>query len=497
MGTILSPARNDVPIIQGLELLNRGKVRDTYKIDDKRLLVVATDAVSIFDHVLNALIPEKGIVLNLLSHFWFTMLADYGIKTHMMHTGVEMADFLPDRYRNDSELLSRSMIVHKLNMKQYEFIARGFITGSGLKAYQQNGSICGHRLPTGLLDGDKLPFNLDTPTTKADVGHDEHVEAEKIRKQFPGETYLLLQLFQIVSSYLSQRGIIIADTKLEFGSFRGSLQPILADEVFTPDSSRFWEKSVWESLNALRKGKIPPPIDKQVVRKFGLSLGINKRKPELAEDVAWVHAQTIPNDLIAITAQTYRYIFWRITGLTIENYAKNLGIDCKPKKKKVAIILGSVNDVHYINNVMQIREAEDYNLDSVEIHVISCHRNPNELRSYVENGCNGADVIVAAGGKAFALPGVLDALIAASGRHIPVIGVALGEPNSKALQAAVLSIDELPGQPVVMDEISKKVYQGPQGLSDALVRIALGELPPQIVRERKPAEFDISLSPLT
>ncbi|MEK7570429.1 MAG: phosphoribosylaminoimidazolesuccinocarboxamide synthase [Patescibacteria group bacterium] len=327
MGTTLSPARENFPVLEGLPLINRGKVRDTYAIDNDYLLIVASDAVSIFDHVLNTTIPRKGIVLNLLSHLWFQRLAEYGIPTHMVATGTEINPHLPKMHWGNDDLLARSMVVGRLRMVPVEFIARAYLTGSGLKAYNETGMVCGHTLPKGMRDGDKLPFVLDTPTTKAEVGHDEHLRADIIRAKYPEETYLLTKTFQLVSSYLYERGILLADTKLEMGRFGRTAYPIIGDEVFTPDSSRFWERSAWEELNASHSGKTPPPFDKQVIRNWGLTLGINQRKPEVAEDVGWVHEQEVPSDLVNIATATYYDIFKRITGQTPEQYAQqHLGV---------------------------------------------------------------------------------------------------------------------------------------------------------------------------
>ncbi len=497
MGTILSPARLAVAQLDGLPLINRGKVRDTYDLGNGRLLIVATDAVSIFDHVLNATIPSKGIVLNLLSHFWFQELGRYGIASHLEAAGTDMERWLPANLRGNPDLLARAMVVRRLEMSPVEFIARGYLTGSGLKAYQETGHVCGHELPKGYLDGDKLPFVLDTPTTKAEVGHDEHLDAGMIRQKYPYQTYLLGKAFQLVWNYLYERGILLADTKLEFGYHPDYSNPHIGDEVFTPDSSRFWERKTWEKLNAARSGKTPPPFDKQVIRNWGLSLGINKRKPESAEDVAWVHQQVVPEELIRIGEQTYRYIFWRITGQTLEHYANtNLGIHLPQWQKRVVVMLGSTSDLPALSkDITGLRERfVGSAFSALPVHVLSCHRNPYELLEFVNNGCDGAHVIVAAGGKAFQLPGILDAFIAAQGLRIPVVGVALGDEHSQAGAAARLSIAEIPGQPVLMNEVAGQVYAGPDGFREAIERIANGELPPPSVREKKPVEFNVVLT---
>ncbi len=203
------------PILSGLELVSRGKVRDTYRLPDNHLLVVATDAISIFDFVLNALVPEKGIILNAMNHFWLKYLENFGFETHFVAVGADIDKYLPATLRNDVNLQSRAMVVQELKMAKFEFIFRVCLTGSVVAKYNETGLVYGHKLPKGLQDGDQLPCILDTPTTKAENGHDEPVSPKDVRDAFPADAYLLNTIVEIASSFVESRGIKLADTKFE------------------------------------------------------------------------------------------------------------------------------------------------------------------------------------------------------------------------------------------------------------------------------------------
>ncbi|HEV3244977.1 MAG TPA: phosphoribosylaminoimidazolesuccinocarboxamide synthase, partial [Candidatus Paceibacterota bacterium] len=265
----LSPARAGVPILSELPLLHRGKVRDTYDLGDGYLLVVATDAISIFDFVLNALIPQKGAVLTLMSYFWFMLLREHDITTHFVAAGRQIDDFLPRHLRGNPDLQCRAMVVRRLEMAPVEFIARGYFltSSSSLRAYPGNRMICGHELPEGLEDGDRLPRIIDTPTTKAEVGHDLPLDASEIRAKYPRHTQIFLEAFSLISDHALSRNIILADTKMELGRLpHGAV--VLGDEVGTPDSSRFWDLHGWHLGTQVSPHKSPPPFDKQLVRQF-------------------------------------------------------------------------------------------------------------------------------------------------------------------------------------------------------------------------------------
>ena len=493
----LSLARLSVPLIAGLQLLHRGKVRDTYAIPGHpdKLLVIATNGLSIFDFVLNALVEDKGAVLTAMNHFWLTKLEEMGIKTHMIAAGAKIDQYLPEELRGNAELQKQAMVVKKLTMIPVEFVARGELTGSGLTSYQSTGTVCGHVLPQGLRDGDDLIHPIDTPTTKAEEGHDEPLDAAEIRKKYPEETALLLQIYTSARGFMRQYGIIIADTKIEFGrDEEGTLY--VADEVFTPDSSRFWSYEQWVASRLMEKPKAPPPYDKQLVRNAGIKEGINKLDPSRPEDIAKAHSWWVPPALLEATTATYRYIFWRLTGVRLEKYQSAvLGINVAPRRRHLTIVFGSKNDIPKVKESLEALLAGEFDggIERVRAHIISCHRNPTDLANFTNGYDRVTDVVIAVGSKAFALPGVMDAQFHNNEHNTPVIGVALGKEGGIDLQTARLSISELPGAPVVMDEVNKRVYSGERGLRDALHRVAFGELPPPQERKEVPAEFDIKL----
>ena len=245
-----------------IEATSRGKVRDMYDLGD-RLLVVATDRISAFDYVLPDEIPQKGKVLNQLSVFWFDLLADT-IENHLISTDV--AD-LPETFKPWEEWLDgRFMLVRRANMFPVECIVRGYLTGSGLKSYQKTGEVCGIKLPDGLVNSSKIPETIFTPSTKAELGeHDENISFEQMVELVGDEAAqdlkdLTLKIYKKAADHAAEHGIIIADTKLEFGTVDGRI--ILADEVLTPDSSRFWPADTYEV------GKEQPSFDKQYVRNW-------------------------------------------------------------------------------------------------------------------------------------------------------------------------------------------------------------------------------------
>ncbi len=327
----LSPMRAAVPLVEGLgEPIHRGKVRDTYDIGSGMLLVVATDGVSIFDIVMNAVIPYKGPVLMAMTHFWMRKFAEEGLPTHFVAAGDSIDMYLPRAARGNIWAQSRSMVVHRLDMCSGEFINRSHYLSSStsFKGYSivNGGEICGHILPPGLQDGDALPGIIDTPTTKADEGHDLPRDAAATRARYPEETALVSRAFDIASAHADSCGIIMPDGKGEVGrSRRGIL--MLGDEYGTPDSSRFWDKQLWTELQRGSPRKSPPPYDKQFVRAWGIEHGVNKLNPENADDVARAHALTIPDELIDETTRLYREICRRITGQTLVQYLENeLGV---------------------------------------------------------------------------------------------------------------------------------------------------------------------------
>lgn len=264
-----------------LTLHARGKVRDLYSLNGE-LLFVATDRISAFDYVLATGIPEKGRVLTQLSLFWFDFLKDV-VKNHLVTANVDQYPAPLRKYADD--LRGRSMLVTKAQMIDIECVARGYLSGSGWKEYQQTGAVCGIKLPSGLKESDKLPEPIFTPATKALSGHDENISIEEMAKRTGKEMAeklrdLTLKIYKTAADYAAGRGIIIADTKFEFGQTSQGL--ILADEVLTPDSSRFWPADKYQP------GKAQESFDKQFVRDYLEAIKWNKQPPapSLPEDVA-------------------------------------------------------------------------------------------------------------------------------------------------------------------------------------------------------------------
>ncbi len=282
--------------LTGLPLIHRGKVRDNYAVGDDRLLMVATDRLSAFDVVFDQPIPDKGEVLTRLSTWWFTELASLG-RTHFV--SADPAD-LPDGARTP-ELAGRSMLVRRANRVDAECVVRGYLAGSGWAEYQRSGAVCGHALPPGLREADRLPEPIFTPSTKAEVGHDENITRDQLAELVgPGLAAQLeersIALYQAGARRAEEVGLILADTKFEFGFIDGELA--LIDEVLTPDSSRFWDGDRYAP------GSSPQSFDKQFVRDFVAASGWNKEPP----------APTLPDEVITGTRDRYVAAYERITG---------------------------------------------------------------------------------------------------------------------------------------------------------------------------------------
>jgi len=285
--------------ITSLPLLNRGKVRDIYEVDKDHLLIVTTDRISAFDVILPDPIPGKGAVLTAVSNFWFARTSTI-IPNHLSNISLEK--ILPDAHERAS-VEGRAIIVRKLKPLPVEAIARGYIIGSGWKDYQKTGMISGIKLPPGLAQAQVLPQAIFTPSTKADVGqHDENISFEKSVELMGEETAgkvrdISIRIYTEAAEYARQRGIIIADTKFEFGTDRdGSL--VLIDEILTPDSSRFWP------ADSYRTGISPPSFDKQYVRDYLETLDWDKTAP----------GPELPEEVIRNTAAKYREAQERLMG---------------------------------------------------------------------------------------------------------------------------------------------------------------------------------------
>jgi phosphoribosylaminoimidazole-succinocarboxamide synthase len=278
------------------KLQNRGKVRDVYDLDDK-LLMIATDRISVFDVVLPTSVPYKGIILTQLSNFWFNKTKDI-INNHII---VDDFNAMPSHIKKFSELKGRSILVKKTEPLLVECVVRGYITGSAWNAYKNGEAICRITLPEGLVESDKLPEPLFTPTTKAMTGHDEAITEEQMRKQFGDDlTETLknasLEIYNFAEKEARKKGIIIADTKFEFGILNGEV--ILIDELLTPDSSRFWP------VDNYKRGGPQKSFDKQFVRDFMISIGWDKNPP----------APEVPEDVVRETTKKYIEAYEKITG---------------------------------------------------------------------------------------------------------------------------------------------------------------------------------------
>ena len=278
------------PAIPGWRHVRTGKVRDLYSNDSNEILLVASDRVSAYDWVMPTPIPDKGAVLTQLSLFWFELLADI-VPNHIISTDVP--DIVADR----------GIIVQPLEMFAIECVARGYLTGSGWSEYQNNGAVCGQSLPAGLLDGSKLPLTIFTPATKAEIGdHDINIDFETATKIIGADDAQALKeltttLYETAAEFASSRGIILADTKFEFGR-SASGEIVLGDEALTPDSSRFWELSTWAP------GGAQASYDKQFLRDYLVSSGWDRNSPP----------PELPAEIVEKTARRYKEAFFHLTG---------------------------------------------------------------------------------------------------------------------------------------------------------------------------------------
>ena len=284
--------------LDGLSLVRRGKVRDVYAIDEA-LILVATDRISAFDYVLGSGIPDKGRVLNQLSAFWFARTG-YFVPNHMLSIDVSTYPAAAQAYRGQLE--GRSMLSRRTTPLPVECVARGYLSGSGWKDYQATGEVCGIKLPAGMRESDRLPEILFTPATKADSGHDENISEEAAAKVVGAELLvrlkkLTLELYAHGVAHAESKGIILADTKFEFGlTADGEL--LLIDEMMTPDSSRYWPKDLYAP------GGPQPSFDKQYVRDYLESSKWNKQPP----------VPSLPVEVVEGTRNKYLDAYRRLTG---------------------------------------------------------------------------------------------------------------------------------------------------------------------------------------
>jgi phosphoribosylaminoimidazole-succinocarboxamide synthase len=291
----------------GLPHVHSGKVRDIYAVDDDRLLMLASDRISAFDVVMDEPIAHKGRVLTAMSAFWFELLADV-VAGHLVSTDVDDLPPSAQKVADEADLAGRVMLTRKADMLPVECIVRGYITGSAWKEYRTTGTMHGTRLPEGLLESQRLPEAVFTPSTKADVGdHDENISFEAAAA-LVGDALaaklrdVSLELYRRGADWARERGIIIADTKFELGMIDGDL--VLCDEVLTPDSSRFWPTDAWQP------GTTPPSFDKQPVRDYLDGLDWDKKPPPPA----------LPDEVVAATSDRYIEAYERITGRSFADW---------------------------------------------------------------------------------------------------------------------------------------------------------------------------------
>ena len=286
--------------LPGVPLFRRGKVRDTFDLGD-RLLMVSSDRVSAFDVVMPNGIPGKGVVLTQLSTFWFDRLAGL-VPNHLLAT--EVADFPAALQAHAATLRGRSVLVRKAERIDIECVTRGYLAGSAWAEYRRAGTVCGQPLPPGLVESARLPEPIFTPAIKADEGHDENISVARMVEIIGAGLARELErlsraIYDAASEYATGRGIIIADTKLEFGLIDG--EPILIDELLTPDSSRFWDAGRWQP------GRAQDSLDKQPLRDWLVASGWNREPP----------APPLPPDVVARIAEKYRSAYARLTGSPI------------------------------------------------------------------------------------------------------------------------------------------------------------------------------------
>jgi phosphoribosylaminoimidazole-succinocarboxamide synthase len=288
----------------GLTHVHSGKVRDLYRTDDGRLIMVASDRISAFDFVLDSTIPDKGRILTAMTVWWFGRLEPI-VANHML--GVD-DPLIPPQWQG------RAMVCTALEMVPVEAVARGYLTGSGLIDYRERGAVCGVELPAGLVDGDQLPEPIFTPATKADLGdHDENVSYDAVVQAVGAGTAaelrdVTLRIYAAAAGYAAERGIILADTKFEFGRDPATGTLVLGDEVLTPDSSRFWPADAWTP------GRAQPSFDKQYVRNWLLSDASGWDRASGAPPPA------LPDDVVAATRGRYVEAYERLTGLRFADW---------------------------------------------------------------------------------------------------------------------------------------------------------------------------------
>lgn len=286
--------------LPGVKLFKRGKVRDVFEVDGN-LLIVASDRISAFDSIMPNGIPDKGKILTQISLFWFDFTKNI-IKNHLLVTDADKYPAQLQPYKD--QLAKRSVIAKKAKLIPIECIVRGYLSGSGWKEYQKSQSICGLKLPAGLKESEKLPEPIFTPTTKAEQGHDENITQAQVGDQIGAQAAKEIEekslaIYRACADYAAKKGIIIADTKFEFGYYDNEI--IIIDEMLTPDSSRFWPSDLY------KVGQSQPSYDKQFVRDYLESIGWNKEPP----------APKLPEEVVSKTRVKYLEAFQKLTGKAV------------------------------------------------------------------------------------------------------------------------------------------------------------------------------------
>lgn len=331
--TVRATARIEQLVAAGLTHLNSGKTGELFAPHNpNQLLMYKTDRISIFDFVLADPVQDKGSILTAMTILWLTqVLGDF--QHHLIDYGAGIDRHLPEDLYNNPNLQQRALVIKRMATPDIECIVRGYLAGTGLKAYQESQSVCGHPLPPKLHDGSQLPQPIFTPSTKAQVGHDEHVDYQDIRGTHGMVPELVsLAVYRRAQAYARQRGIIIADTKLELGP-----SGEIIDEVLTPDSSRFWLKSEWENAQTSTPPTSPGGFDKEFVRRWGKTvttpfrddrgqtiMGIHRLKPENAEHVAFVSGLVVPKDVLEATSELYHECLMRLFDETLQSFWANV-----------------------------------------------------------------------------------------------------------------------------------------------------------------------------
>lgn len=475
------------PQLPGLKKIHDGKVRATYAIGMKtRLMQLATDRVSIFNFLLGGKVPQKGEILTALTVFWLTEVLKQ-FPSHLVAYGSGISSYLSAELRKSyqlQELQKRVLIIEKLDLAPVEAIIRFFLTGSGWESFQQTGKCYGHPVPEGAWNGMELPYAVFTPTEKSET--DPWIHHDKVAELYGSAIErAALQIAMVARAHCQSRGLDLLDTKFELDR-KGKI----GDEILTPDSSRIVDLT--ERLTMAGNKKLATPLDKQFVRNWGRDQGMTELDPDNRDHIAKVHAMGLPADVAEATAQIYRYVFWRLTGKKLENFQREKMqiAGTRPPKLKIGVVIGSRSDLKQCDKGLHmLTESQREGLIDLDVNIISCHRNSGVLSAYAQLTQN--DLIVAGAGMAAALPGILQALLKASGKKTRVLGVAFTGKNFHETMAARLSIEELPGKPVILDS-KGQAFSGPDGFASACDLAVNGEFLPAKKTEDRPAELNIT-----